>query len=53
LNIIVLSALSLTLWQKTIATYTENDEILCQRAFLRKNIEIIKTLNCTTLNQYV
>jgi len=37
--------------KKSIATYTENGGILRQRAFLRKYIEIIKTLNCTTLNQ--
>jgi len=31
---------------------TKNGGILHQRAFLRKYIEIIKTLNYITLNQY-
>ena len=35
-----------------IVIYTENGEYFRQRAFLRKLIEIIKTLNCTTLNRY-
>jgi len=38
-----------TYGRRSIATYTENSGILRERAFLRKYIEIIKTLNCTIL----
>jgi len=40
-----------TYGRRSIMTYTENGEILRQRTFLRKSIEIIKTLNRTALNQ--
>ena len=37
---------------RSIAIYTENDEIF-QRAFLRKYIGIIKTLNCTRQSNHL